>query len=210
MKLSAYIHVVGLGRGEAIARDLLGRIDGAGLTPHLAALRPCWGGPGPVPGWLRDRGDVIDLGDVVPAGEVPTLRRLHADCRADPAGAILYLHVKGATRPRGQADAWRDFLADGVVTRWRECVAALDAGHDCAGSEWYGPEGEAEWRRVWQFGPLDFLPHFAGNFWWARADYVARLEPGPFTTRWDAEYKFIGTGSPRVYCPESSGVNWYA
>jgi hypothetical protein len=210
VRLTAYMHVVGLGRGEAIAAELLDRLDGAGLRPELSALRLCWGGPGPVPGWLRRRGEVINMGGVVPAGEVPTLKALHADCRVDPAGAVLYLHVKGATRPAGSADAWRAFLCDGVLTRWRECVAALDAGHDAAGNEWYGPDREADWRRIWRFGPLDYLPHFAGNFWWARRGYVAALDPPPLCVRHDAEFRFIGTGSPCVYCPEFAGLNWYA
>jgi hypothetical protein len=210
VRLTAYLHVAPVGRWESIARTLLERIDAAGLRSELARLVLGWCGPGPVPGWLWGCGDVAVLSDTIFSGEVPTLRRLRDDCRADPTGHVLYLHVKGANHQPGPTDPWRDFLADGVITRWRECVAALEDGYDAAGNEWYGPEREAEWRRVWAVPGLDLLPHFSGNFWWARRAYVAGLPDVPFAHRWDAEYRFIGTGSPRVYCPEFAGLNWYA
>jgi hypothetical protein len=210
VRLAAYVHVARVGRWEPIARELFERLDAAGLTPHLNRLTIGWSGSDPAPIWLSRHGEVIAHGDAIPSGEVPTLRRLRADCAADPTGHVLYLHVKGASHPPGSVDRWRAFLCAGVLGRWRDCVAALDAGHDAAGNEWYGPDREALWRRVWGLGGLDLLPHFAGNFWWARRDYVARLPVQPLTTRWDAEYRFIGTGRPRVYCPEFAGINWYA
>lgn len=209
--LTCYLHVAQIGRWEAIARELLERMDAAGLYGQLNRLAIGWSGPGNPPAWLYDRGRIYHNGSTVPAGEVPTLRKLHADCVSDlDMGHVLYLHVKGASHPPGRSDQWRAFLAAGVIGRWRECVAKLDSGEfDAAGNEWYGPERAGQWADVWGLHGLDFAPHFAGNMWWSRADYVARLEPGPFHMRFDAEYRMIGTGNPRVWCPEFAGVDWY-
>jgi hypothetical protein len=38
---------------------------------------------------------------------------------------------------------------------------------------------------------------FAGNFWWASADYLGKLAAPSMANRWEAE-KWIGTGKPRV------------
>jgi hypothetical protein len=210
--LTCYLHVAQIGRWEPIARELIERIDAAGLAVNLWRTVIFWSGPDLAPRWLRRHGLVVPLGDVRPAGEVPTLREVYAACVANPdMGHVLYLHVKGAShKAGGPVDAWRDFLCAGVLGRWRDCVAALDDGCDAAGNEWYGHGEGALWRRVWGLDGLDFLPHFAGNFWWARADYVARLDPPPLCVRHDAEYRFVGVGNPRVHCPTFAGINWYA
>lgn len=210
MMLTCYLHIAQIGRWEPIARELLDHMDAAGLTPSLGRLNLCWLGSSPAPAWLHERGNAIEVGSAIAAGEIPTLRRLHADCQDSPRGHVLYLHVKGASHPPGRVDRWRDFLAAGVIDRWYDCVGKLDSGeYDAAIPEWYGRGMDEQWRETWGLHGLDFLPHGAGNFWWSRADYVARLEPGPFTTRWAAEYNFIGTGNPRVYCPSFMGINWY-
>jgi hypothetical protein len=134
--------------------------------------------------------------------EYPTLNFLHSQAR-DPGDAyqILYIHLKGLSRPADQCMTdWRNFLQWAVIERWQECVQLL-ADHDCVGANW-----ETE---PW--------PHFSGNFWWARSDYVATLpalihpedcmnqnrtlfkthyDGGPPYWRFDME-AWIGSGNPR-------------
>jgi hypothetical protein len=209
MKLTAYVHIAQLGRWEEIAHELLDRIASTGLRDHLDHLNIGWSSPLPPPDWLHDHGEVCDHGADVLSGEVPTLRLLQADCQQDPDQYVCYIHVKGACHPPGNVDAWRDHLARGVVDRWQECVQALREGYDAAGNEWYGSDREAHWRGTWRLHHLDLMPHFAGNFWWAKGSYISRLPNMPMTTRFDAEYRFVGTGEPRVWCPEFRGVDWY-
>ena len=75
---------------------------------------------------------------------------------------ICYIHMKGLTRwGNPNVDDWRHWLNWCVIERWRDNVEALDQGADVVGTNY----NTSPW------------PHFAGNFWWARSEYVAKLEP---------------------------------
>ncbi len=76
------------------------------------------------------------------------------------SGIILYLHTKGASAPKHQGkQRWRALMENEVVRNWQANVSALE-NHDAIGCNWR------------QFGEH---PHFAGNFWMARAEYLRRL-----------------------------------
>lgn len=81
---------------------------------------------------------------------------------------ILYEHQKGSTHIDGSdyskfAARWRRCMTDTCVHRWRECVAALDAGFEAVGSHWLT-------------GMCDGTQHyFAGTFFWATSKYLRTL-----------------------------------
>lgn len=123
--------------------------------------------------------------------EFPALHMLYHNTR--PTDRVLYLHTKGVShRPphRQGADEWRRYMMWGCVERWRECVQALE-GHDIAGVQWT--------RLDPQYAALCGAPEvFAGNFWWARGQYIADLGACEFSgTRFQAE-GWIARGKPRV------------
>lgn len=73
---------------------------------------------------------------------------------------ILYLHTKGVSTPDDPRKApWRRLMGELVVRRWRENVARLGEW-DVVGFNWR---------------PHDPTPHFSGNFWIARPEWIAKL-----------------------------------
>lgn len=113
--------------------------------------------------------------------EYPTLAALWRWCQSHdtPAG---YIHTKGVTRPNCPPYAWwRWMMLAEIVLRWPDRLRDLES-HDAVGCT-YRPD--------W--------PCFAGNFWWARADWIrARPEPRPSRDRYDHERWLLAGGQPRV------------
>jgi hypothetical protein len=127
---------------------------------------------------------VVNLGPDGDQFEYPTLELLRAYCRQndDP---VLYFHSKGVSiKDCPSKGKHRKDMEAFVLDRWRDCVAALGAGFDVAGV-----------RFRLKRGPLDY---FAGNFWWARADYIRTLPDFVIQTRYDAEL-WVFQGNPKAF-----------
>lgn len=90
--------------------------------------------------------------------EFPTidLLRQHA---TDNDGAVLYIHTKGVVRSGPSIDDWRAAMLYWMVERWRECVYKLLKGYDAV--------GYTRCERP--------VPHFQGNYWWAKTSYLRTL-----------------------------------
>lgn len=107
------------------------------------------------------------------------------------AGAFLYLHTKGVTQVHGQYhDRWRELMHCSLIEHWREVLEQLDS-YDLAGVDWQDPH-------------VSSAPHFAGNFWMVRSDWIRGLRPfadvhnGMNRVRFSAEH-WVGTRpNPRV------------
>lgn len=82
---------------------------------------------------------------------------------------VLYFHAKGCTHPVGEpygdnvSAPWRRAMMQDLIANWRECVAALDAGAELVCSHFM--RGMAD-------GTQNIA---AGNFFWARASFLATL-----------------------------------
>lgn len=78
---------------------------------------------------------------------------------------ILYAHTQ---HPRERTDTWRRSMTHWNVNRWQHMQSALVVAQT-AGCMWLDPShgGHGYW---------------AGNFWWARADYVRTLDAVPTST----------------------------
>jgi len=141
-------------------------------------------------------------------GEVPSIASLRslADS-ADADMAIGYIHMKGVSRPDDEAVRdWARFMEYWIVERWRDCVAALEAGRDSCGVNF-------------RFRPW---PHYVGNFWWARASYVrtllrlrrpseVRFAPQVPGQEWDARYDaeaWVLSGTGRHLSLDTSPVRY--
>jgi hypothetical protein len=93
--------------------------------------------------------------------ETPTLQRLWEDCQANPTGAVLYAHTKGVSTPNDLAKVgWRRMMNRFIIGNWRANLQKL-AVADAIGANWQDSKD---------------YPHFAGNFWMARSDWIARLD----------------------------------
>jgi hypothetical protein len=124
--------------------------------------------------------------EAVEGWEQVTLNKLRDFCQTDD-GLVLYAHTKGAWSQSELARVWRVSMTHDVVTRWRECVYALEKVQ-CAGPFWL---------KSWEPEHADHESFFAGNFWWARSDYVRTLEPVGLENRFQAE-GWVGLGKPSV------------
>lgn len=144
-------------------------------------------------------GEVL-VNEVARGFEDVTLNLLREFCLdAAPETPVLYAHAKGSFRKvhlRNKitqevyepdiSTYWRQGMDDRLVRCWRARVKDLET-YDLVGCHWIEPP-EAE------------RSYFAGNFWWARAGYIATLPPLPEldgTNRWEAE-GWVARGHPRV------------
>jgi hypothetical protein len=100
---------------------------------------------------------------------------------------VFYAHTKGACSNDDFAKRWRSAMTNATVTKWRECIEALESV-DCSGPYWIlSDEPEHEEHNMF----------FAGNFWWATTDYLRRLPSLRYDNRFRAE-GWIGLGEPTV------------
>lgn len=120
--------------------------------------------------------------------EQVTLRKLAAWTREHRSAAVLYAHGKGSYGRSEINEMWRRSMTSHVVGRWRECVELLKK-YDATGCHWLTPE---------VYPDQVTTPFFGGNFWWARASYLAALPACGVQSRWDAE-AWIGLGYPKVH-----------
>lgn len=127
-----------------------------------------------------------------------TLTRTQAISYHNPNARVFYLHTKGVS-DRHQTEemidrmnGWRRFMEAYTVTRWRDCVKILDT-HDVCGVN---------------FQPMP-SPHFSGNMWWARSDYIGTLDPIGLIGPYSEPEQWVCSKQPRVYCFQHSGVNHF-
>ena len=109
--------------------------------------------------------------------EYPALEFMQAKSREEDC-LFYYFHTKGVSyyggdmsdrnfrRLRRNVDAWRRMMEYFLFTEWRVAVNTLQGGYDTYGCY-----------RLPPYPKPYYL--YAGNFWWARSDYVRRLPPFP-------------------------------
>ncbi|KAJ1460453.1 hypothetical protein M885DRAFT_509439 [Pelagophyceae sp. CCMP2097] len=100
--------------------------------------------------------------------EFPSLEGIHQFCSAKPRPerhAVFYFHTKGSTKPQKIAveSRWRRVMTHFGMRTFASCLAHLDCGFDTCGANLEKRPKGATW------------PHYSGNTWWARCDYVLKL-----------------------------------
>jgi hypothetical protein len=121
--------------------------------------------------------------------EITTMNVIRRWVPNHPNWYVHYSHTKGVSTPN-QADGWRRRMEHYNVWRWRDCILALDKGHDACGCHWLTPEQNPESIKT---------PMFGGTFFWAKSNYLATLPPLPeaiWVNRYEAE-SWIGRGPKR-------------
>ncbi len=119
---------------------------------------------------------VHTIGDPVTRYEAATIPILRSLALLHPTARVLYLHTKGV-RQHGYAVEWRRYMTYFLIERWRETIDRLQEPVDAVGCDLFTTSrGE----RL-----------FCGNFWWARAVYLATRPPAstpsnrhPVCERW--------------------------
>lgn len=93
--------------------------------------------------------------------EKPSLLLARQYAEACPDSRILYFHSKGISHATKNQDDWRMMMQHFTIVKWREAVKLLD-NHDVVGVNW----------RTYP------VPHFSGNYWWANASFLRKLDVG--------------------------------
>ena len=128
--------------------------------------------------------------------EQVTIDAMHIWSKTVPDGTpVYYAHTKGALNDSLPNALWRRAMDELTAGCWYDRVADLRE-YDAVGLHWLTHEQFPEY-----INPRK--PMFGGNFWWARAGYLAGLEPvtgtpeRPPVNRWEAE-GWLGQGFPKI------------
>lgn len=159
-------HVNELNGWQTVINEQWALIKNSGLLDNCSEVVICTNGqPWTFQPWINeqkcDKIRAINVHNSANHWEWPTLNYMHHMAKETEENYnILYLHLKGLTRVGNpNVDDWRAFMNWSVIERWADCTSKLNEGYDAVSCNW-----ETE---PW--------PHFSGNFWWARSDYVKRL-----------------------------------
>lgn len=130
--------------------------------------------------------------------ETPTLLSLRDFCLNNNGWKVLYFHTKGVTQVLPQTIHWRKAMEYFCIERWQECLDQLNY-HDTTGclytdNCYYG-----------------FYPHYSGNFWWVKSEYIKKLDDSYLHTgiRQNREF-WIGTGDGSMHSFFNIDLNLYA
>ena len=93
-------------------------------------------------------------------GEYPTLVMAREKAFQYPDAQILYFHSKGISHPSRNQDDWRMMLQYFTIIKWKEALAYLN-DHDVVTQQWR----------------VKPVIHPSGNYWWANAEYLQKLDP---------------------------------
>ena len=137
---------------------------------------------------------VINFHSAVPDHfEFCTLRLLQDRSRSAEPFYAFYIHTKGVTWPKEKTKAyiggtyWRQYMNYYIISRWKECMNRLDAGHDTCGVKLLTKKDMPAFR-----------VHYSGNFFWCKSTYIRTLpliEHLRLKDRFQAEF-WIGSGDP--------------
>lgn len=91
-----------------------------------------------------------------------TINKLKDFCAQNKDCNVLYLHCKGVTKSGAEAEnvnAWIDLMEYFLIEKHENCINDLQT-FDCVGL-------------LLKYSPSI---HFSGNFWWATANYICKLD----------------------------------
>ena len=156
MNLTTFWHVAIMGAWKEVVQE-------QGLMFRLCDLRPKIGIVGPDADYDFDSvGDTMFHRPRLKLYEMPTLHELWKHSKEHPNEAVLYTHTKAVFNTSRVRHAWRQLMQHWLVWQWRRTLPALDLV-DIAGVDYVHRKG---------------LPHFMGNFWMARTNWIREL-PDP-------------------------------
>jgi len=154
--------------------------------------------------------------------EADTLLDLFRFAVKNPNYKILYIHTKGTTWNEDKiqndklystikdtlpinVNLWISYMEYFNIQRWKDCIELLNL-YDCVGTEWLKEANIGTNQKV-------HTSYYAGNFWWAKAEYISKLDPNFLyeNVQWkrhQAEF-WIGTAYPNYFNYYYSGKNLY-
>lgn len=165
------------------------KIVSSGLLQHVDSINLCCIG---APSFIHQlpRVKLFSQTDIFPSYEKFTLDSIVNFCK-EMSGNILYLHSKGVTRSSNNVQDWIDLMEYFLIEKHELCLDKLKQ-YDVVGVN-YSEE---------------IAPHFSGNFWWAKAEYLKNKSP-VINTKNDGEFWILNTSPVKYYEVYNSKVNHY-
>lgn len=214
-------HVATMNHWEEIATEQLQAVQSSGLGvacdrititvvgPHIEKLRHLVETMS-----FHAKARIIHAENDVRLCEFPGIEMVRQIALENKEAKILYFHSKGVSYQDNDRSrcirSWRRYMEHFTIEHWSECIAALESQNAC-GVEWMNS-------RHLNSAQMETPGFFAGNFWWARADYLStcqNIANHPKDTGWTYQHRydcesFIATGknlSPKSF--HQSNVNLY-
>jgi hypothetical protein len=174
MRPTVYYHIwapEGGGLWKLMVDEQLKRLYRSGLSSHATVKCAIGGAQAPQ---IREFVSLYEWVNVIECRhddteyEGLTLKHLYDDCVSGRVEKLMYFHTKGMShfcestcsdRRFRAVNSWRHFLEWGCIDKWKDNIDKLDR---------YQVSGVNYLSEPW--------PHMSGNFWWARADYIAGLQ----------------------------------
>ena len=201
MKLAVFYHIAQIGIGAFVYINQVHKLYTSGLIKNSSYIHFGVNGN-------QELFNIPDKAKIIynqnHKEETETLISLRDFCRENAEYKVLYFHTKGVSKESINAESWRLMMEYFVIDRWRECVEYLNE-YDAVGSNLkiLGPTTWSDGRQSWGKAGTQ---HFVGNFWWANASYVNKLDDKFLESdfRLDREF-WIGSGNGKMkslYQPE--------
>ena len=192
-----FYHVFADGAWQQPAVEHVKRLANSGLLRELDGMYVGVVGSAEARAEVRHRLPGVIVVEADAGWEQVTLEKLRKFVR-DFDGHVFYAHTKGAWSQTPLADRWRRAMTEDTVGGWEKCVRALERVEVAGAYLYKSPE------------PAHALHHhiFAGNFWWARSEYLRTLGPVRMSSRFDAE-GWVGLGQPSaINMSEGAPLPW--
>lgn len=88
---------------------------------------------------------------------------------------ILYIHNRGATREESSiTDDWTLTMEYFCIINWKKAIVQLKNKYT---------SGCEMWSHKSRINPNSYIYHYAGNFWWAKSEYIKMLKYPSFENR---------------------------
>lgn len=189
-------HICTIGNWEDVVLEQWQKIQDSGLYDWMQVLNCGVIGQREL-NLTDEKIQVIHTSPKIEEYEFRTLAFLHNFCKGNRGARVFYIHTKGVSNPRNRSKQdWRCLMEYFIIEQFRLCLHELKKV-DIVGINWR----EGPYKRI--------TPHFSGNFWWARASYIASLPAPVGNSRFDAEF-WIGKGNPWVAELFNSGIRHHA
>lgn len=154
-----------------IVRQAMHLMQISGLTDAAQEIHACFNGPPEDEDYAKlvvpPKASILMHGPDSFAENL-TIIEIEKWVKTHPGWLVLYFHAKGATHPQGDAygdgvsKPWRETMLNDLVMNWRRCVSDL-ANYESVGCHFMKGLCDGT-QNIW-----------AGNFWWARSDFLATL-----------------------------------
>jgi hypothetical protein len=197
MKIAIFYHIAQIGLGAFIYQSQIHRLHSSGLIDAANYIH--FGVNGDQELFNVPEKAIIKR-NTYWKEETETLISLRDFALENPDYKILYIHTKGASKGTLESQSWRLMMEYFVIDRWKECVNYLDE-YDCVGHSWL-VLGDTIWSNGEITKNVDNIGHYPGNFWWANASYINRMNDNYLETGYRLDREFwIGSG--KNYNPKS-------